>query len=189
MSDCEIWTGEVDIRGYPKGRPEVDHTAFRLPDERWEKTCGNKLCVNPKHQRIVTHRSWWYAATHPVNDCKVLRLDYPLEVAMERTGGGIQRGDCYARCINTAHRIAVPQGTKPDWCLNEDWDNFQYGSSDKTPEEFIDYLRRHNCWVHPTYLGKGYAASTLKGLVKHKVSNGRGRPRNFYRITDLERLK
>lgn len=183
---CTLWEGEVDIRGYPKGRPEIDKDVFLLPEESWSKTCGEKLCVNPAHQRVKTHTSWWLKYTEEWEGCSFLRADLPLLVALERTGGGQAQGSCCTRCIKPEHRINVPMGKKPDWMLTEDWELFQLSSGPKTPDAMVDWLREKNAWVHPSYLGRTWAAARLNSLEFKPVSSGRGRPKRYYRIKELE---
>jgi hypothetical protein len=62
--DCHIWKGHVDDKGYPRAKlhvgsgkqrgSPVQREWWRLyrgsPSGMWiGTTCGNKLCVNPKH--------------------------------------------------------------------------------------------------------------------------------------------
>lgn len=182
-----MWEGEVDIRGYPKGRPEVNHDHFLLPQERWSKMCGEKLCVNPDHQRIVSHHKWWLEFTERIGDCQVLDPRYPLKVGLERTGGGFALGTCADRCINPAHRVVGAEGERPSWMLKADWHTFQCTKDlVKTYDGMVEWLRDQNSWVHPSYLGRTWDSRKLQGLDRKKVSSGRGRPSSYYRINDLE---
>lgn len=68
-SDCWIWTGATNSRGYPSrwvigaGRSELVHRALLaerlgrplLPNEQVHHRCGRIVCVNPDHLEAVDH--------------------------------------------------------------------------------------------------------------------------------------
>ena len=63
MSECILWTGRVGSHGY--GHVNRERLAHRVAYELVNgpvtdglivhHDCGNKLCVNPKHLRAITH--------------------------------------------------------------------------------------------------------------------------------------
>lgn len=65
---CWIWTGCVDPNGYGRiSIKHVNHHAYRAfylevvgkvpPGLELDHRCRNRLCVNPAHLEVVTHRT------------------------------------------------------------------------------------------------------------------------------------
>jgi len=67
LCDCWIWWGMTDEKGIPVRRTKDGHTTAARAE--WEKrvgpipngkyllaVCGRRLCVNPHHRDLVSHR-------------------------------------------------------------------------------------------------------------------------------------
>jgi hypothetical protein len=68
MTGCELWTGPVTAKGFPRQRTGTtyvsphrvlyeQHTGQPLGRLTLRRTCGNRLCVSPHHATVVTRSS------------------------------------------------------------------------------------------------------------------------------------